>query len=84
MSIIAWIVLGLIAGFISSKLVNKTGEGFFLDIALGIVGAVIGGWLFHLFGMQGVTGLNIYSLIVAVIGAVVFLVVYHAIRRRTV
>jgi uncharacterized membrane protein YeaQ/YmgE (transglycosylase-associated protein family) len=81
MSIIAWIVLGLIAGFIGSKLVNKTGEGFFLDIALGIVGAVIGGWLFSLFGMRGVTGLNIYSLIVAVIGAVVFLVIYHAIRR---
>ena len=74
-------MLGLIAGFIGSKLVNKTGEGFFLDIALGIVGAVIGGWLFSLFGMQGVTGLNVYSLIVAVIGAVVFLVVYHAIRR---
>ena len=81
MSIIAWIVLGLIAGFIGSKLVNKTGEGFFLDIGLGIVGAVIGGWLFNLFGMRGVTGLNVYSLIVAVIGAVVFLVVYHAIRR---
>jgi uncharacterized membrane protein YeaQ/YmgE (transglycosylase-associated protein family) len=82
MSIIAWIVLGLIAGFIGSKLVNKTGEGFFLDIALGIVGAVVGGWLFNLFGMSGVTGLNIYSLVVAVIGSVVFLVVYHAIRRR--
>ena len=82
MSLISWIVLGLIAGFIGSKLVNKTGEGFFLDIALGIVGAVVGGWLFSMFGMQGVTGLNIYSLIVAVVGAVVFLVVYHAIRRR--
>jgi uncharacterized membrane protein YeaQ/YmgE (transglycosylase-associated protein family) len=82
MSIISWIVLGLIAGFLGSKLVNKTGEGFMLDIVLGIVGAVIGGWLFSLFGMQGVTGLNIYSLIVAVVGAVVFLVVYHAIRRR--
>ena len=82
MSIISWIVLGLIAGFIGSKLVNKTGEGFFLDIALGIVGAVVGGWLFSLFGMSGVTGLNIYSLVVAVIGSVVFLVVYHAIRRR--
>ena len=81
MSIIAWIVLGLIAGFIGSKLVNRQGEGFFLDIILGIVGAVIGGWLFSLFGMHGVTGLNIYSLIVAVIGAVVFLVIYHAIRR---
>jgi uncharacterized membrane protein YeaQ/YmgE (transglycosylase-associated protein family) len=82
MTIISWIVLGLIAGFLGSKLVNKTGEGFVLDIVLGIVGAVIGGWLFSLFGMQGVTGLNIYSLIVAVVGAVVFLVVYHAIRRR--
>ncbi len=81
MSIISWIVLGLIAGFIGSKLVNKTGEGLVLDIALGIVGAVIGGWLFSLFGMHGVTGLNIYSLIVAVVGAVVLLVVYHAIRR---
>jgi len=82
MSIVAWIVLGLIAGFIGSKLVNKTGEGFFLDIALGIVGAIVGGWLFNLFGMTGVTGLNIYSLVVAVVGAVVFLVVYHAVRRR--
>src|SRR5215510_14551469 len=84
MSIIAWIVLGLIAGFIGSKLVNKTGEGLILDIVLGIVGAIIGGWLFSLFGMHGVTGLNIYSLIVAVVGAVVFLVVYHAIRGRAV
>ena len=75
-------MLGLIAGFIGSKLVNKTGKGLALDIVLGIVGAVIGGWLFSLFGMHGVTGLNIYSLIVAIVGAVVFLVVYDAIRRR--
>ena len=81
MTIIAWIILGLVAGFIGSKLVNKTGEGFILDIALGVVGAVVGGWLFRLFGMSGVTGLNIYSLIVAVVGAVVFLLAYHAIRR---
>jgi uncharacterized membrane protein YeaQ/YmgE (transglycosylase-associated protein family) len=81
MSLLAWIVLGLIAGFIGSKLVNKTGEGLILDIVLGIVGAIVGGWLFRLFGMAGVTGLNVYSLIVAVVGAVVFLVVYHAIRR---
>jgi uncharacterized membrane protein YeaQ/YmgE (transglycosylase-associated protein family) len=81
MSIVAWVVLGLIAGFIGSKLVNKTGEGFILDIALGIVGAVVGGWLFSIFGMSGVTGLNIYSLLVAVVGAVVFLLAYRAIRR---
>ena len=81
MSIISWIVLGLIAGFIGSKLVNKTGEGFILDIALGVVGGVVGGCLFSVFGMSGVTGLNIYSLIVAVVGAVVLLLAYHAIRR---
>jgi uncharacterized membrane protein YeaQ/YmgE (transglycosylase-associated protein family) len=81
MSILAWIILGLVSGFIGSKLVNKTGEGFVLDIALGIVGAVVGGWLFNRFGAAGVSGLNLYSLLVAVVGAVVVLVVYHAIRR---
>jgi uncharacterized membrane protein YeaQ/YmgE (transglycosylase-associated protein family) len=81
MSFLAWIVLGLIAGFIGSKLVNNRGEGLILDICLGIVGAVVGGWLFNRFGAVGVTGLNLYSLLVAVIGAVVVLIVYHAIRR---
>jgi uncharacterized membrane protein YeaQ/YmgE (transglycosylase-associated protein family) len=80
MSMLAWIVLGLMAGFIGSKIVNKTGEGILLDIALGIVGAVVGGWLFSTFGAAGVTGLNLYSLLVAVVGAVVLLVAYHAIR----
>jgi uncharacterized membrane protein YeaQ/YmgE (transglycosylase-associated protein family) len=84
MSFIAWIVLGLIAGFIASKVVNKSGDGFFLDIVLGVVGAVVGGWLFRAVGMTGVTGLNIYSLVVAVVGAIVFLLVYHFLfRRRT-
>ena len=84
MSFLAWIILGLVAGFIGSKLVNKTGEGIVLDIILGIVGAVLGGYLFTLFGAHGVTGLNLYSLFVAVVGSVVFLVVYHAIvGRRT-
>jgi uncharacterized membrane protein YeaQ/YmgE (transglycosylase-associated protein family) len=81
MSFIAWIILGLLAGFIGSKLVNKQGEGIVLDILLGVVGAVVGGWLFNRFGVSGVTGLNLYSLLVAVIGAVIVLVVYHAIRR---
>jgi uncharacterized membrane protein YeaQ/YmgE (transglycosylase-associated protein family) len=81
MSFLAWIVLGLIAGFIGSKIVNKQGEGLFLDILLGIVGAIAGGWLFNTFGAGGVTGLNLYSLLVAVIGSVVLLVAYHAIRR---
>jgi uncharacterized membrane protein YeaQ/YmgE (transglycosylase-associated protein family) len=82
MSFIAWIVLGLIAGFIASKIVNKTGEGFVLDILLGIIGAVIGGYLFQTFGMSGVSGLNLYSILVAVVGAIVVLVVYHALIRR--
>lgn len=81
MSFLTWIVLGLVAGFIGSKIVNKAGEGLFLDIVLGIVGAVIGGWLFSAFGATGATGLNLYSLVVAVIGAVLFLFVYHKIRR---
>ena len=83
MSFIAWIVLGLIAGFIASKLVNKSGEGMLLDILLGVVGAVVGGWLFRRFGMPGVTGLNIYSILVAAVGAAVFLIVYHALTRRS-
>jgi uncharacterized membrane protein YeaQ/YmgE (transglycosylase-associated protein family) len=81
MSFLAWIVLGLLAGFIGSKIVNKQGEGVLLDIVLGIVGAVVGGLLFGLFGASGVSGVNLHSLIVAVIGAVVVLIVYHAIRR---
>lgn len=83
MSIIAWIILGLIAGFIGSKIVNRTGEGIIRDILLGIVGAFVGGFIVSLFGAQGVTGLNLWSIIVAVIGAVVFLVLYHALFRRT-
>ncbi len=83
MSFLAWIVLGLLAGFIGSKLVNKTGEGIFLDIILGIVGAVVGGYLFNAFGASGVSGVNLYSLLVAVVGAVVVLLIYHALFRRT-
>jgi uncharacterized membrane protein YeaQ/YmgE (transglycosylase-associated protein family) len=82
MSVIAWIILGLIAGFIASKIVNKAGEGLFLDIILGIVGAVVGGFIFRTFGASGVTGLNLYSLLVAVLGAVVFLAVYHMIAGK--
>jgi len=81
MGILGWLVMGLIAGFIASKIVNKTGEGIVLDIVLGIVGAFVGGFLFNLLGTAGVTGFNLWSLLVSVVGAVVLLVVYHAIRR---
>jgi uncharacterized membrane protein YeaQ/YmgE (transglycosylase-associated protein family) len=78
MSFLAWIVLGLIAGFIASKIVNKSGEGVIMDIILGIVGAVVGGWLFNTFGHMGVTGLNLYSILVAIVGAIIVLIIYHA------
>jgi uncharacterized membrane protein YeaQ/YmgE (transglycosylase-associated protein family) len=82
MSIVGWIVLGLIAGFIASKVVSKTGQGFVIDVVLGIVGAVVGGFLFSLVGAVGVTGLNLWSMFVAVIGAIVVLMIYHAVARR--
>ena len=84
MSIIAWIVLGLIAGFIGSQIVKGHGEGVVGDIIVGIVGALVGGFLFNLIGAAGVTGFNLWSLLVAVIGSVVLLFVYHMIRRAMV
>ena len=82
MGIISWIILGLIAGYIGSKIVDKHGQGFWLNMALGIVGALVGGFLFDLFGASGVSGLNIYSMIVAIIGSVVVLLVYNAVAGR--
>ncbi|RYY18028.1 MAG: GlsB/YeaQ/YmgE family stress response membrane protein [Alphaproteobacteria bacterium] len=82
MSFLAWIVLGLIAGFIGSKIVNNTGQGLVVDILLGVVGAVVGGFLFNQFGQPGVSGVNLYSLLVAVVGAVVVLWLYHALAGR--
>jgi uncharacterized membrane protein YeaQ/YmgE (transglycosylase-associated protein family) len=83
MSILAWLILGLIAGFIGSKIVNNSGEGMFLDIVLGIVGAIVGGFVFSAIGGRGITGFNLYSIIVAVVGSVIVLVIYHAAVRRT-
>jgi uncharacterized membrane protein YeaQ/YmgE (transglycosylase-associated protein family) len=82
MGVIAWLVMGLISGFIASKLVNKQGEGALMDIVLGIVGAFVGGFLAHLLGFEGITGFNLYSTLISVVGAVVVLVIYHALARR--
>ncbi len=82
MSILAWIILGLISGFIASKLVNHSGSGTLLDIVLGIFGAFVGGWLFTMIGSTGVTGFNLWSVFVAVIGAALTLIVSHAVMRR--
>jgi uncharacterized membrane protein YeaQ/YmgE (transglycosylase-associated protein family) len=84
MSILGWIILGLIAGWIGSNIVDNGGKGPLLDIVLGIIGAVVGGAIFNALGAVPVTGFNLYSLFVAVVGAVVVLVLYHAVlgRRR--
>ena len=85
MGVLAWLVLGLIAGFIASKIVNRTGEGLVMDIVLGIVGAVVGGFIFtRFFGAAGVTGFNLYSMFVAIVGAIIVLLIYHALFRRRV
>jgi uncharacterized membrane protein YeaQ/YmgE (transglycosylase-associated protein family) len=82
MSILAWLVVGLIAGFIASKIVNKTGEGLVMDILLGVVGAIVGGFIFNFFGHSAASGINLYSIFVAVIGSIVVLVIYHAVVGR--
>ena len=82
MGILSWIILGLIAGFIGSKIVDSQGQGFWLNMALGIIGALVGGFLFSLFGATGVTGLNIWSMIVAVAGSIVVLLIYNAVSGR--
>ena len=82
MSLLAWIVVGLIAGWIGSMIVNRRGEGMLLDLVLGVVGAFVGGFVFNMVGHSGVNGLNLYSIFVAVIGAVIVLFLYHALFRR--
>jgi uncharacterized membrane protein YeaQ/YmgE (transglycosylase-associated protein family) len=82
MSIIGWLILGLIAGFVASKIVNAQGQGVLLDIALGVIGALVGGFIFDAAGGVGVTGFNAWSLLVAIIGSIIVLVVYHAFTGR--
>jgi uncharacterized membrane protein YeaQ/YmgE (transglycosylase-associated protein family) len=82
MSILAWLVVGLIAGFLASKVVNKAGSGVVMDIVLGIVGALVGGFVFNAIGHSAPSGINIYSIFVAFVGAVIVLVIYHAVIGR--
>jgi uncharacterized membrane protein YeaQ/YmgE (transglycosylase-associated protein family) len=82
MGIVAWLVMGLLAGWIASLLVNKQGEGMLMDIVLGVIGAVVGGFIAHFAGFSGITGFNLYSILIAIGGAVVVLVLYHALTRR--
>jgi len=82
MSLLGWIFFGLITGFIASRIVNARGEGCILNIALGLVGALVGGFIFSHIGGTGISGFNLYSMFVAVIGAVVVLFLYHAATGR--
>lgn len=82
MSILGWIVLGLISGFIASKAVSGRGSGCLADIALGLIGAVIGGWLFSYFGHTDPMRFSLTSMVIAIIGAVIVLLVWHAITGR--
>jgi uncharacterized membrane protein YeaQ/YmgE (transglycosylase-associated protein family) len=82
MTLVVWIVFGLITCFVSSRVVNQQGQGCILNVALGIVGACIGGLIFTSIGGQGITGFNVYSMFVAIIGAIAVLIAYHAITGR--
>jgi len=82
MNILLWIVLGAVAGWLASLVMKTSAEqGLVIDIVVGIVGALLGGWIFGLFGAAGVTGFNFYSLLVAFVGAVVLLAIVRAVRR---
>ena len=82
MTVLGWIVFGLITGFVASRIVAQRGQGCILNVVLGIVGAVVGGAMFTSIGGSGITGFNVYSMFVAIIGAIVVLIIYHAITGR--
>ncbi|HET9343805.1 MAG TPA: GlsB/YeaQ/YmgE family stress response membrane protein [Candidatus Eremiobacteraceae bacterium] len=79
MDILAWIIVGIVAGFLAKAVVPGEGPGGVLgDLIVGVVGAIIGGWLFNMFGHIGATGLNLWSILVAFIGGVVLLWIVRA------
>ncbi|HEY9723011.1 MAG TPA: GlsB/YeaQ/YmgE family stress response membrane protein [Oscillatoriaceae cyanobacterium] len=82
MSLLAWIIVGLIAGLLATWVVPGTGTNWLVDIVVGMIGAIIGGWIFRAFGAAGATGLNVWSVIVAFIGAVILLWIVKAVQTR--
>ena len=82
MSIIGWIIFGVITGFIASKIVNKQGAGFVMDLCLGIVGAVVGGFISTRLGFGAVDGFNLGSIVIAIVGAIIVLFVFHTVTGR--
>ncbi|OHA88427.1 MAG: hypothetical protein A2741_00645 [Candidatus Zambryskibacteria bacterium RIFCSPHIGHO2_01_FULL_43_27] len=82
MGVILWIIFGALVGWVASLIMKTDAEqGAVLNIVIGVVGAVIGGWLMSVFGGSGMTGFNLYSFLVALVGAVVLIVVVKALRR---
>ena len=79
MGILMWILFGAIVGWLASIFMG-TSDGLVLDIVLGIVGAIIGGWVMSFFGKSGVTGFNVYSFLVAILGAIILIAIVKAIR----
>ena len=85
MSIIAWLFVGVISGFLARKLVGKTGAHLTTDITLGVTGAIVGGFLFTFFGYMAPEGIDLYNVTASAAGAIAVLLVYHAVvRRRTI
>lgn len=83
MGIIGWVILGGLAGWVASKFVGTDKhQGLLGNIIAGIIGGVVGGWVFSLFGGVGVTGFNIWSFVVAVVGAVIVLSIWRAVSKK--
>jgi uncharacterized membrane protein YeaQ/YmgE (transglycosylase-associated protein family) len=81
MSVVGWIILGLVAGFVANRMVSRNGDGVIPDILIGVIGALIGGWLMAMLAGGDMHGFNLASMLVAILGAAVLLVVTHAVRR---
>lgn len=84
MSLLAWIIVGLIAGWLATLVMPGAGGGILTDLIVGMIGALLGGFLFHLVGAPGATGLNLWSIVVAFVGAVVLLWIVKAVQTRRV
>jgi len=81
MSVVGWIIMGLIAGFIANRTTSRSGDGVIPDIVIGVIGALIGGWLMAMLAGGDMHGVNLYSMLVAMLGAAVLLAVTYAVRR---
>ena len=81
MGILLWIIFGALAGWIASMFMKSdSNQGFFMDVVMGVIGSVVGGFLMEFFGQSGVTGFNLYSMMVAVLGACIVIAIGRRLR----